>query len=133
MRLRTSPGSPSRSTAGCILSDAFIHGASVPWTELDPGVRRKMLGHGSDLMMVSVEFEQGARGSMHSHPHRQVTYVARGSFNVTIAERTDLLRAGDSFFVAADLVHGVEALEPGTLIDVFTPARAEFLGTPPPG
>jgi quercetin dioxygenase-like cupin family protein len=37
------------------------------------------------------------------------------------------LRAGDSFFVASGLLHGVEALEAGTLVDVFTPAREDFL------
>jgi quercetin dioxygenase-like cupin family protein len=41
-----------------------------------------------------------------------------------------VLRSGDSFFVSADLIHGVVALEAGTLIDVFTPAREDFLLTP---
>ena len=92
-----------------------------------PGVRRRILGHGSDLMMVSVDFEPGAIGAMHRHPHRQVTYVARGSFRVTVDGRDETLAAGDSFFVATDLLHGVEALEAGTLVDVFTPAREDFL------
>ena len=37
------------------------------------------------------------------------------------------LETGDSFFVAPDLVHGAVALEPGILVDVFTPARQDFL------
>jgi unsaturated pyranuronate lyase len=94
---------------------------------MGPGVRRRILGHGSDLMMVSVDFEPGAIGAMHRHPHRQVTYVARGSFRVTVDGRDETLRAGDSFFVASGLLHGVEALEAGTLVDVFTPAREDFL------
>jgi quercetin dioxygenase-like cupin family protein len=105
----------------------FIRGSSLPWTQLEPGVRRQILGHGDDLMMVSVEFEKGALGKLHHHPHRQVTYVARGTFRVTIDGRDETLRQGDCFYVAADLLHGVEALDDGTLIDVFTPAREDFL------
>ena len=77
--------------------------------------------------MVSVEFDAGAVGSMHKHPHRQVTYVASGAFRVTIDGTESVVRAGDSFFVQGDLVHGVMALEAGTLVDVFTPAREDFL------
>jgi len=78
-------------------------------------------------MMVSVEFDAGAVGALHKHPHRQVTYVASGAFRVRIDGREEDLRAGDSFFVAADALHGVVALEAGTLIDVFTPARDDFV------
>jgi quercetin dioxygenase-like cupin family protein len=106
---------------------AFIHAAARPQRTVDRGVRRRILGHGPDLMMVSVDFDAGAIGTMHMHPHRQVTYVAGGTFRVTIGERQDTLRTGDSFFVAADVPHGVEALEAGTLIDIFTPTREDFL------
>jgi quercetin dioxygenase-like cupin family protein len=41
-------------------------------------------------------------------------------------ERAEL-GVGDCFFVSADRVHGVVARETGTLIDVFTPAREDFL------
>ena len=109
------------------MSDAFIHSDSTAWTTVDAGVRRQILGHGADLMMVSVSFDKGAVGAMHKHPHRQVTYVARGSFRVTVDGQSDVLKAGDCFYVAADLLHGVEALEEGTLIDVFTPTRQDFL------
>jgi quercetin dioxygenase-like cupin family protein len=110
------------------LSDAvFIRAADRDPSTVDRGVRRRMLGHGPDLMMVSVEFDAGAVGAMHNHPHRQVTYVASGVFRVTVDGRDETLRPGDSFYVAADFVHGVVALEAGTLIDVFTPARDDFL------
>lgn len=109
------------------MSDTFIRSATLPWTDLGGGVRRQMLGYGSDLMMVSVVFDKDAVGAMHHHPHRQVTYVAAGSFAVTVDGRREVLGAGDSFFVAADLEHGVVCLEAGTLVDVFTPAREDFL------
>ena len=111
------------------MSDAFVHHADVPWQNTEPGVRRKILGHGPDLMMVRVDFEAGAVGAIHHHPHRQVSYVAAGSFEVTVAGERSVLGVGDCFFVTADLPHGVVAREAGTLIDVFTPRREEFLPT----
>ena len=108
-------------------SKAFIPSDDTPWQNVGDGVRRQILGHGPDLMLVAAEFQKGAVGPLHQHPHRQVTYVASGVFEVTIDGKKQVLRTGDSFFVAADLVHGAVALEPGTLVDVFTPAREDFL------
>ena len=108
-------------------SGPFVHGGEVAWDRMAEGVRRQILGFGPDLMLVRVEFEKGAVGALHHHPHRQVTYVASGAFDTTIEGVTRRLGAGDSFFVRAGLEHGVVALEAGMLIDVFTPAREDFL------
>ena len=107
-------------------SDSFVRSAEVRWETVGDGIRRQVLGYGPDLMMVRVEFQRGAVGALHHHPHRQVTYVASGAFEASVDGRQQRLGPGDCFFVAADLVHGVVALEPGTLIDVFTPAREDF-------
>src|SRR5688500_6053592 len=107
-------------------SDAFIH-AQGEWENVGAGVTRRILGYDDQLMLVCARFEQGAVGALHRHPHRQVTYVASGRFEVEIDGVKKALAACDSFFVAPELVHGAVALEPGVLIDVFTPARADFL------
>ena len=106
----------------------FVHGAETPWEDVGAGVRRQILAHSSDLMLVRVEFEAGAVGALHHHPHRQATYVAAGRFEVTVGNETSLLVAGDCFYAPGDVPHGVRALETGALIDVFTPIREDFLG-----
>src|SRR5262245_31091815 len=105
MRPRTSRASRSRSTAVCTLSEratsaagqGFVLSAAAPWERVGDGVRRQILGHGDDLMMVTVEFEAGAIGALHSHSHRQVTYVVRGQFETTIDGERKVLEAGDCF------------------------------------
>ena len=109
-----------------IKSEAFVSGKGN-WETVGPGVTRKILGFDDALMLVCAKFESGAVGALHHHPHRQVTYVASGRFEVEIDGARKTLETGDSFFVAPDLVHGAVALEPGVLIDVFTPARQDFL------
>ena len=116
------------------MSNTFVRSSNIPWqTTSDAGLRRQILGHGPDLMMVRVEFEAGAVAAMHHHPHRQVAYVVTGRFEVTIDDERTELGPGDCFFVAANRVHGVVAREAGTVIDVFTPAREDFLTVATPG
>jgi quercetin dioxygenase-like cupin family protein len=105
----------------------FVLTSATEWQQVAPGVRRQILGHGPDLMMVRVDFDAGAIGTVHHHPHRQVTYVAAGTFEATVGVETGKIGPGDCFFVVADAPHGVVALTAGTLIDVFTPQRDDFL------
>jgi quercetin dioxygenase-like cupin family protein len=109
------------------LNSFFQHEADYAWEPTEPGVKRKIMAYGDDLMVVRVVFETGAVGKAHTHPHRQASYVESGVFDVTIDGRTERLVAGDTFFVPSGLVHGVVAIEAGQLIDSFTPMRAEFL------
>lgn len=97
------------------------------WTEVAPGNRRAVLAQRPELMLVAFSFDKGAVGALHSHPHAQVSYVAQGSFDVTVDDITTRLSAGASFIVAPNLVHGVVALEKGLLIDTFTPRRDDFM------
>ena len=97
------------------------------WVDAALGVRRAVLSSRPELMLVAVRFEAGAVGSPHSHLHVQASYVAEGTFDVTIDGATTRLGQGASFVVAPNLVHGVVALEPGLLIDAFTPQRDDFL------
>jgi quercetin dioxygenase-like cupin family protein len=107
-------------------SGAFVQGTS-DWKTVAPGVQRRILGYDDAIMMVAVNFEAGAVGTVHHHPHRQATYVAAGEFETIVGGESCLLKAGDSFFAAPDVPHGVIAVTPGTLIDVFAPAREDFL------
>lgn len=106
---------------------SVVRSAERAWDPMATGVRRQVLGHLDDLMLVRVDFDAGAIGAIHHHPHRQASYVVSGRFEVTIGTEVTELGAGDSFVTAADVPHGVRALAPGTLIDTFTPARADFL------
>jgi quercetin dioxygenase-like cupin family protein len=108
-------------------TEAFVNAADIDWQPVDNGIDRKILGYDEQLMMVCVRFKKGAVGSLHHHVHRQVTYIESGLFEVTIDGKNSILQQGDCFFVTPDLVHGVVALEPGILIDIFTPCREDFL------
>jgi quercetin dioxygenase-like cupin family protein len=109
------------------MAKAFNVPGDTVWTDVSPGNRRAVLAQRPELMLVAFSFEEGAVGALHSHPHTQVSYVAKGSFDVTVDGVTTRLSAGGSYIVAPNLVHGVVALERGLLIDTFTPRRDEFV------
>lgn len=96
--------------------------------DADPGIKRQILGYGPDLMAVKVWFEEGAIGYQHQHLHSQVSYVESGEFEATIDGETKILRAGDSFYVAPNNMHGAVCKKAGVLIDMFSPLREDFLG-----
>lgn len=99
-----------------------------PVVPTEPDVTRQVLSDHEALMVVAFRFAaEGAQGSLHHHPHVQSTYVESGRFRFTVGEEEKELAAGDSFVIPSNVEHGCVCLEPGTLIDCFTPRRDDFL------
>lgn len=109
------------------MSELFAAAESVPWVTVAPGNRRRVLVSRPELMQVEFAFDMGAVGALHSHPHVQASYVAEGTFEVTIGDVTSVLSVGGSYIVPPNVVHGVRALTAGRLVDCFTPRRDDFL------
>ena len=105
----------------------FVISGEVAWEPAGEGIERKVMVYDDQIMMVCARFAKGAIGSLHRHMHRQVSYVESGVFEITIAGNKKTLHRGDSFFAAPNFEHGAVALEEGTLIDVFTPLREDYL------
>ena len=101
---------------------------NYPVVNADPGVTRQVLADHPDLMVVAFKFlDKGATGKLHNHPHIQSTFVESGRFLFTIDGEELEVGAGDSFVIPTNAVHGCVCIEPGKLIDSFTPRRDDFL------
>lgn len=101
--------------------------SEIVWEKVADKVFRKIMGYDKNVMMVKVKFEKGGIGALHKHIHVQATFVESGVFEVNIGGENKILKAGDTFFVPSDVEHGVINIEEGILIDVFNPAREDFL------
>lgn len=108
-------------------SQKFLLNADLPKEQVGKGVTRQIHGYNKDIMLVRAYFGKDGIGAMHNHYHAQVTFVESGVFRVTIDGETRDLTAGDSFYIPPHEDHGAVCLEEGTLIDVFSPAREDFL------
>lgn len=105
----------------------FFYSGNQPLTDAGAGASRTILGHNDQLMMLKIDFEKGAVGTVHQHPHTQATYVLSGSFEFTIGQEIKVIHTGDACFMPAEIPHGCICLEAGSLLDVFTPERKDFL------
>lgn len=106
----------------------FTENKSVEANDLGGGVQRKVLSYSENIMSVELHFEKGSIGALHSHPHEQIGYVISGSLIYKEEGQEDkVLSAGDTYYVAPNVEHGVVALEETMLFDVFTPMRKDFV------
>lgn len=56
-------------------SDLFQIESEILWEDQGNGIQRQVYGYDNKVMLVKAKFEKGAIGTLHSHPHTQVTYV----------------------------------------------------------
>lgn len=99
-----------------------------PVVSTGENVTRQVLADHPDLMLVAFNFAaEGAEGALHNHPHVQSTFVESGRFRFTVGDDVTEVGPGDSFVIPSNAVHGCVCLEPGRLVDCFTPRRDDFL------
>ena len=85
------------------------------------------MSYDEKLMVVKVEFETGGIGTLHKHPHSQISHVESGKFEVEMIGEKQVLNAGDAFYIPSNALHGAVCLEKGVLIDEFSPMREDFI------
>lgn len=102
---------------------------SVPGKKVDAGIEQQIFGYDPSILMARASFEKGSVGTVHSHPHSQVTYVESGEFEVNIDGELQILVAGEAFYVPPNTSHGAVCRQAGALIDVFSPIREDFFET----
>lgn len=105
----------------------FIFNHEREVEDLGNGIKRKLLAHGGAMMAVEVYFKKNAVGTLHNHPHEQLTYVLSGVFEFTIGNEVRVVKAGDTLYKEPNVIHGCVCLEAGTLLDIFTPQRLDFI------
>ena len=102
-----------------------------PVTEPEPGLEREILAYDNAMMLVRHRMRKGWIGAAHSHPHRQMVYVVSGHIRLSVAgsavESTIDAIGGDSFIVEPGIEHQATALEDSVVLDIFTPAREDYL------
>ncbi len=102
--------------------------SEFPVVSTAENVTRQVLSDHPELMIVAFRFEAvGAIGALHNHPHVQSTYVESGRFRFTLGDEEREVGPGDSFVIPSEQLHGCVCIEPGKLVDCFTPRRDDFL------
>lgn len=101
--------------------------SEIPVEEIATGLKRQVLGYDTNVMMVRHYFEKDVVAPIHQHPHQQVAYIEKGTFEVDVAGKKEVLKQGDCFVVPSNVRHGVICLQEGIIIDAFSPMREDFI------
>jgi quercetin dioxygenase-like cupin family protein len=78
-------------------------------------------------MLTEHTMEEGSVFPEHQHPHEQLAYLLSGRIIVETGGARFTVVEGDSFVVPPDVPHKVTALENSVALDIFTPAREDYL------
>ena len=104
----------------------FINVDKLPQKELATGVTTS-LAWGENIMLSFVKLNPNATVPSHSHPHEQMALVLSGRLEVTIGNKSRLLKEGDVFIVPSGVEHDVKNLKSETqVLDIFSPPREDF-------
>lgn len=91
------------------------------------GVKYKTLTFGERTSLSEFSLDKGSVIPKHSHPHEQTGYVISGRMLFTIADERFEAGPGDSWNIPGNVEHDVEVLEDTVVIEVFSPAREDYL------
>ena len=99
----------------------------VPPIEMFPGVSRRTLNAGELTSIHEIQIAAGRVVPMHTHPHEQIGYLVAGRVKFELGDEVKELSAGDSWIIPSEVPHEVTALEDAVALDIFSPAREEYI------
>ena len=94
--------------------------------DMGGGVIRQYLGEGKELNAQHWNMADQSVVKMHKHAQEQFGYVIKGGFKMIVGDETGELKAGDAYFIPADVEHEFVAVGETEAIDVFSPVKRDF-------
>ncbi len=108
------------------LTGAYHSAADWPEVEAVPGVFRRVLSCGDQIMVVQFRIGAGAQVPAHTHPHEQVGHVVSGRMRFRIGEEERELGPGDGYSGPGAGAHGAIGVTDVIAIDSFHPVRDDY-------
>ncbi len=101
---------------------------AMEWKPVRHGIERKAFGS-EHVTLALHRLLPGHEPRPHSHPHEQVVYILAGQIDFYVEGQVVRLGPGSLLVVPPNAMHHgvVVGDEPVLNLDVFTPARPEYL------
>jgi quercetin dioxygenase-like cupin family protein len=106
--------------------DMFFEYSDAAPVQVMPGLERRTLAEGGEMMTCEFILEEGVEIPCHSHPQEQLGYVVSGKLIVTVGDNSAELSAGDCYFAPGGVSHGAMVLEKARVVDTFSPPREDY-------
>lgn len=91
------------------------------------GVDFALLSHGPESMVTKMLYKKEDNPPSHKHPNEQSGYVISGKYVIVIDNTSHGIGPGDSYSIPRDVEHCIEIIEPGEIVDFFSPPREDYL------
>jgi quercetin dioxygenase-like cupin family protein len=103
-----------------------IRWSDLPEQPINALVSRRVM-HTPAMTIIQLSYKQGGIVPLHHHVHEQVTMVLSGSVQMKMGGQSVIVGAGESLAVPSNAPHLAEALEDSTVVEVFVPARTDWI------
>lgn len=108
----------------------YVSGVDLQQHRIWDGVVVRAL-HGERITVGILEFAPLTRVPEHRHDNEQLGLVVQGSITMVINGQRRALGVGDMYAVRSGMPHSGDAgPEGGTVVDVFSPVRADWNEAP---
>lgn len=91
------------------------------------GVDFVLLSHGPESMVTKMLYRKENAPPLHKHPNEQSGYVISGKYRIIVGDSDQVIEPGDTYTIPRDTEHRIEIIEPGEVIDFFSPPRKDYL------
>lgn len=91
------------------------------------GVDFVLLSHGAKSMVTKMLYKKEDKVPVHRHPNEQTGYVISGKYTIIIDNAEHEIGPGDSYSIPVNVDHRIEIIEPGEVLDFFSPPRNDYL------
>jgi len=91
------------------------------------GVDFVVLSHGPESMVTKMLYKKADNVPFHKHPNEQSGYVISGNYRITCGNNSEVIGPGDSYSIPRNVEHRIEIIEPGEVVDFFSPPRKDYL------
>ena len=103
----------------------------IGYTESLLGITQKTLVFGDKTLMVEFILTKGSTLPLHAHPYEQTGYLVKGHIRLMIGGDEFDARDGDAWNIPMNVEHGAQIEEDSIAIEVFHPARKDYLPNEP--
>ena len=91
------------------------------------GVNFVLLSHGPESMVAKMSYMKEDNPPLHNHPNEQSGYVISGKYRIMFGNIDCIIGPGDTYSIPRNVMHRIEVIESGEVLDFFTPPREDFL------
>lgn len=99
---------------------------SVPEEKLNASLSRQVF-HTENMTIARLTLRKHAIVPPHSHVNEQVSIVEKGALKWVLGAEERIVRTGEMLQIPPGVLHSAEALEDTVAIDLFAPAREDWI------